>query len=136
MVVTRQRSLDLEEISTFSHVGEEVLGRVRLIRTNLLPRAADGMTLGNLVLLRGDRIEQRSTSLLAHELVHVRQFAELGPGRFLVQYLGAYLKNLWTYRNHRQAYLEIPLEIEARREAAEWADKRGTLVDKPGISKD
>lgn len=119
----RRRALDLEEIHAFTHVGDEVLERVRLIRTNLLPRAADGMTIGRFVLLRGDRITQRGTTLLAHELVHVRQFAELGAVRFLSQYVGAYLRNLWKFRNHRRAYLEIPLEIEARREAAEWAEQ-------------
>lgn len=131
MTPTRQRTLDQDEISSFTHVGDDILSRVKLIRTNLLPRAADGMTLGNLVLLRGNRIEDRATPLLAHELVHVRQFAELGPGRFLVQYVGAYLKNLLKYRNHRKAYLEIPLEIEARREASEWTEKRGTRIAKP-----
>ena len=60
----------------------------------------------------------------------MRQFAELGPGRFLFQYVASYLRNLLTYRNHRQAYLEIPLEIEARREASEWAEKVGTRIDK------
>lgn len=79
------------------------------------------MTIGNIVLLRGDRIEQRTTSLLAHELVHVRQFAEHGPVRFIARYVADYLKNLRKYRNHHQAYLEIPFEIEARREAFEWA---------------
>jgi len=88
------------------------------------------MTIGNLVLLRGDRIEQRATSLLAHELVHVRQFAELGPVRFLTRYVGSYLQNLRRLRNHRQAYLEIPFEIEARREAALWAKKTSTRIEK------
>ncbi len=118
----RRRSLDLDEIHAFTHVGDEVLSKVRLIRTNLLPPAADGMTLGRFVLLRGDHIQRKHSTLLAHEMVHVRQFAELGVVRFFSQYLGAYFKNLWTYRNHRRAYLEIPLEIEARREAAEWAE--------------
>jgi len=130
MAAPRQRRLELDEISSFTHIGEELLGKVRLIRTNLLPRAADGMTIGNIVLLRGDRIEQRSTSLLAHELVHVRQFAELGPIRFLTQYFGAYLRNIVAHKNHRQAYLDIPLEIEARKEAALWAEKNGTLIQK------
>jgi len=117
----RRRLLDLDEISAFTHVGDDVLKRVRLIRTNLLPPAADGMTLGRFVFLRGDHIENRKSTLLAHEMVHVRQFAELGPVRFFAQYLGAYFKNMWELRNHRQAYLNIPLEIEARKEAADWS---------------
>lgn len=121
--VTKRRTLEVDEIASFSHVAEGVLGRVKLIKTNLLPPAADGMTIGRFVFLRGDRIEDRSTTLLAHELVHVRQFAELGAARFLVIYIGSYLANLVRLRNHREAYLAIPLEVEARREAAEWAEK-------------
>lgn len=122
--VTKRRQLDREEIDTFSHVSEGILDRVRLVRTNLLPKAADGMTIGRFVFLRGDRIQDRSTTLLAHELVHVRQFAELGAVKFLIAYLGPYFVNLVKLRSHREAYLAIPLEVQARREAAEWADAR------------
>ena len=130
MASRRRRTLDTDEITSFFHVNDELLKRVRLVRTNLLPPAAAGMTVGNVVFLRGDRIEQKASTLLAHELVHVRQFAELGPARFLIQYVGAYLRNLRTYKNHREAYLEIPFEIEARREASEWAQKIGTRIEK------
>lgn len=126
----RKRNLEDAEIASFTHVADDVLRRVRLIRTNLLPPAADGMTIGNVVFLRGDRIEQRATTLLAHELVHVRQFAEHGPIRFITQYVGAYLKNLRVSKNHRQAYLDIPFEIEARDEASKWAKKSGHRVEK------
>lgn len=126
----RKRNLDEDEILSFTHVADDVLSKVSLIRTNLLPPAADGMTIGNIVFLRGDRIEQRATTLLAHELVHVRQFAEHGPIRFLTQYVGAYLKNFLATKNHRQAYLDIPFEIEAREEAAMWAKKSGSRVEK------
>jgi len=105
-------------------VSHAVLDRVRIVRTNLLPPAADGMTIGRFVLLRGDRIEDRASTLLAHELVHVRQFAEMGPIRFLSAYLGAYVRNLRRTRNHHQAYLDIPLEIEAREVAAQWQKQR------------
>jgi len=116
----RRRVLEPDEIQAFTHVGDDLLKRVTLIRTNLLPPAADGMTLGRFVLLRGDHISKKTTTLLAHELVHVRQFAENGPTRFLALYVGHYLKNLFRLRNHRQAYLDIPFEIEAREEASAW----------------
>lgn len=118
----RRRQLEQDERDVFDHVSEALLSRVRIIRTNLLPPAADGMTIGRFVLLRGDRIEQKGTALLAHELVHVRQFAEMGPARFLFEYVGSYLRNLWRTRNHRQAYLDIPLEQEARAVAAKWQE--------------
>ncbi len=84
------------------------------------------MTLGRFVLLRGDQIERRSSTLLAHELVHVRQFAEMGAPRFLFAYVSAYLRNLRRTRNHRQAYLDIPLEQEARALAEKWQSNRAS----------
>lgn len=52
-------------------------------------------------------------TLLRHELVHVRQWRELGIPVFVLEYLGWYL--LWRIRGygHAGAYRRIPLEIEA-----------------------
>jgi hypothetical protein len=73
------------------------------------------MTLGPLILMRRDHLgDQR---LLAHELVHVRQWRELGVARFLWRYLGAYFQGRFRGLNHNEAYLAIPLEVEARAEA-------------------
>jgi hypothetical protein len=120
----RRRHLEQAEIDDFDHIADALLGRVRLVRTNLLPPAADGMTIGRFVLLRGNHIRESTSPLLAHELVHVRQFAEMGAPRFLGAYFGAYFKNLRRTKNHRQAYLDIPLEQEAREVAAEWLHAR------------
>lgn len=120
----RRRTLEQFEIDDFNHIADGLLRRVRLVRTNLLPPAADGMTIGRFVLLRGDHIDHQSSELLAHELVHVRQFAEMGAPRFFTAYLGSYFRNLRRTKNHRQAYLDIPLEQEARAIAAEWAKAR------------
>lgn len=121
----RRRRLALDELETFHHISNGLLDRVRLIRTNLLPPAADGMTIGRFVFLRDDHIEHVGSTLLAHELVHVRQFAEMGAPRFFAAYFGAYFRNLRRTRNHRQAYLDIPLEQEARAVADQWrAEKR------------
>lgn len=128
----RRRGLDHQEIQGFSHVADGVLERVRLVRTNLLPPAADGMTIGRFVFLRGDQIQRSGSSLIAHELVHVRQFAELGAFRFFAQYLSSYFKNLWRLRNHRQAYLAIPLEQEARAETERWRERQGFESEESG----
>ena len=56
-----------------------------------------------------------SRSLLVHELVHVRQWGELGVLGFLWRYLGGYLRGRWSGLSHREAYLGIELEVEARR---------------------
>ncbi|MYG98616.1 MAG: DUF4157 domain-containing protein, partial [Acidimicrobiaceae bacterium] len=79
-----------------------------------------GMTLGRLILVLRDDDRSGRRTLLAHELVHVEQYAELGTARFLRRYVGEYFVNLWRLRNHRQAYEAISLEAEARAAAARW----------------
>lgn len=64
--------------------------------------------------------------LLAHELAHVRQFARLGWVRFMSQYLGSYFASRFKGKSHRDAYLNIPLEIDARwQEACDVAVRAG-----------
>ncbi|HVM01870.1 MAG TPA: DUF4157 domain-containing protein [Acidimicrobiales bacterium] len=120
------RRLSAVERSAYDHVPAPVAARVRVQRVPLLPPGADAMTLGPLVLVRRDEMRHRTgrRELLAHELVHARQWAELGVGRFLGRYLWAYGANLRLLRRHRDAYLAIPLEEEARAEAARWAARR------------
>ena len=81
-----------------------------------MPKGADGITLGSLVIVRRGKA---SPYLLRHELVHVRQWKRFGIIGFGVRYLGPYA--LWRLRgkDHRSAYLRIPLEIEA-----DWVARR------------
>lgn len=89
-----------------------------------VPRGSDGITLGSLVIMRKGCA--RPERLLAHELAHVRQFARLGWVRFLSQYLGSYVSSRLKGRSHREAYLNIPLEIDARwQEACDAAVRAG-----------
>ncbi len=55
--------------------------------------------------------------LIIHELVHVRQFSELGLARFFRRYLSDYLRARLRGLDHREAYLQIDLEVEARHQA-------------------
>lgn len=87
--------------------------------SRLLPRQAGAMTVGRTILVRPGH--EASEPLMAHELVHVRQWQDLGWLGFLRAYVGAYLRNVVRLRDHRAAYLAIPLEAEAREEAARWA---------------
>jgi len=82
-----------------------------------LPAGADGLTLGSLVIVRTGK--DRSSYLLRHEAVHVRQWHRHGVIGFTARYLGSYL--LWRLRRkgHHGAYLRIPLEIEA-----DWVARR------------
>jgi hypothetical protein len=90
----------------------------------VLVPGSDAMTLVRVVLIRRSYADDEE--LIAHELVHVRQWADLGIPRFLTRYLSAYARNLLATRRHRQAYLDIPLEVEARAEAAQWAERHAS----------
>lgn len=121
------RRLTTDELRAYDHVPALVASRVRIQKVPVLASGADGMTLGRFVLLTRDNAADRTgeRELLAHELVHAAQYADLGVSRFLVRYLLAYLRNLRRFRSHRMAYLAIPVEEEARDAAARWAAARG-----------
>jgi hypothetical protein len=83
-----------------------------------VPPGSVGITLGRLVVVR--RSATRSpdfAELLAHERVHVRQFAELGSARFLARYVRSYVHFRLRGYGHFQSYVRIPLEVEARVDA-------------------
>jgi hypothetical protein len=86
---------------------------------------ASATTLGHFIFMR--EASAGSERLLRHELVHVRQWRELGVLGFLRRYLRAYLG--WRLRRypHWAAYRRIPLEIEA-----EWLARRER--DEEGVS--
>ncbi len=88
------------------------VARARIIDVPWLTPGVAAMTLGRVILLRRDH--RRDTALLAHELVHVRQWRELGAPRFLWRYLGSYTRGRASGLSHQQAYEAIPLEVEAR----------------------
>ena len=96
----------------FPHVPVADVARARVVLVPWLTPGVAAMTLGRLILLRRDH--RRDAALLAHELVHVRQWRELGAGRFLWRYLGAYARGRWAGQSHAEAYQAIPLEAEAR----------------------
>ncbi len=80
-----------------------------------VPPGSVGITLGSLVIVRKSAARGGGfADLLAHEQVHVRQFAELGVGRFLARYLRSYARFRFLGYGHWQAYSRIPLEVEAR----------------------
>ena len=88
------------------------VARARILDVRWLTPGVAAMTLGPLILLRRDHAGDET--LLAHELVHVRQWRELGPVRFLWRYLGAYARGRFAGLGHAAAYRAIPLEVEAR----------------------
>ena len=89
--------------------------RAWLVVGGPVPPGAAAITLGPFVFVR--RARAGDAQLLAHELVHVRQWRELGVAGFLWRYVGGYLR--WRGRGygHWAAYRRIPLEVEAEWEA-------------------
>ena len=80
-----------------------------------VPRGAQGITLGSLVIVRAETVGSPSFArLLRHERVHVRQFRDHGAIRFLTRYVGSYLMSRVQGYDHHNAYRRIPYEIEAR----------------------
>lgn len=57
-------------------------------------------------------------TLMNHEKIHLRQQLEMLLIFFYVLYLGHYLYNLFKYRQHHEAYMNICFEREAY--AHEW----------------
>jgi hypothetical protein len=106
------RRLDAGERAQFTHVPARDLQRARLVVVPVLTPGIAGMTLGRWVLVR--RGHEHDRDLIAHELVHVRQWRQIGSARFLVRYLGAYAGGRRRGLGHHAAYEAIPLEAEAR----------------------
>lgn len=94
----------------------------------LIGSRADAMTLYRTVLIHPaiwDDVEAgRRRELIAHELVHVRQWVEDGPFRFLTRYLGDYLTLRALGCRHDAAYRNIRYEWAAYSEA-------GNIVQRP-----
>jgi hypothetical protein len=88
------------------------VARARIVDVPWLTPGVAAMTLGRVILLRRDH--RGDDAFLGHELVHVRQWRELGAARFLWRYLGAYFQGRVAGLNHQRAYEAIPLEEEAR----------------------
>ena len=108
----RVRALTPEEQALYPHVPAEDRERARLVVVPALTPGIAGMTLGRWILLR--RGHEHDSGLVAHELVHVRQWRELGVARFLWRYLGAYFRGRLRGLRHADAYAAIPFEREAR----------------------
>ena len=118
------RRLNPQEIASYDLVPAGIARRARVQQVPVLAPGTHGMTLGRLILVLRDDDRSGRRTLLAHELVHVEQYAQLGTVRFLRRYLREYFVGLWRLRSHHRAYLAISFEAEARAAAARWAEGR------------
>jgi hypothetical protein len=90
--------------------------------TKLWGSTVSAMTLRTRIYIKPDLLENDPADLgwlIVHELVHVRQWAQLGVLRFLWRYVAGYLQGRLTGLAHPDAYRSIPIEIEARELAAQ-----------------
>ncbi len=117
----RVRRLNEVELAAYDVLPRALAERARIISVPLLAPGTSGMTLGRFVFVTSDEAHDGSRKLLAHELVHVRQWHELGVVRFLGRYLASYVRQLVRLRKHRKAYRAIGLEVEAYDLADEWS---------------
>lgn len=95
-----------------------------------VPPGADAITIGRVISVR--RRAAADAHLMRHEREHVRQWRALGATRFLVEYLGAYLRGRLHGYSHRAAYRLIPLEVEAEQAAVDAETGAGGAAGAPG----
>ena len=119
--VKRLRRLTDTELETYDLIPVEISRRVWLLQVPILPGPYNGLTLSRFVVVDEIIDPAESSILLAHELVHVRQYHELGLPRFAWRYNVAFVRGLVRLRNWNKAYRAIPAEVEARQQAGLWA---------------
>ncbi len=124
-------------ISEFSNV-QIYSRRGSWLITNTL--MVDGITFGRHIFVHPKfvwrdenkklRIQEK---LVAHELVHVLQYKNLGTFGFLKKYIADFWKifkqkDKWNSKTWFEAYLELPHEVEARKVASDfvrWFENQG-----------
>jgi len=116
------RSAGIEYGDLIHTVGIVDLAKVRVVPAprwmlRFWARGVAAMTVRNRIFMDPELVPahpHERAALVIHELVHVRQWAQLGAVRFLASYVAGYLSGRLGGLDHRTAYVEIHLEREAR----------------------
>lgn len=114
------RPLNARELESYSLIPRALAARARVYEIPALPGAYVGITLGRRIFLATDVADDGESVLLAHELVHVRQWHEQGVIGFGRRYVWGFLRSLPRTRSWNASYRDIPAEAEARTEAGQW----------------
>lgn len=129
----RRSPLNAAELAAYDHIPAALARRVTVWELPKVPGQFVGITLGRHIVVSGEKDRAGRSMLLAHELVHVRQWAELGAVGFLVRYLADFVAGLRAERSWMPAYRAIEAEVEAREIARSWRVRtqghRGDPVD-------
>lgn len=116
-----RRRLTSIELERYDVLPRALAERVWVYEIPALPGSYVGLTIGRHVLLATDVPDDGSSELLAHELVHVRQWWEQGLTGFGRRYVWSFGRSLTATRSWSASYRAIPAEAEARAVAREWA---------------
>lgn len=114
------RPLNTVELDSYNLIPRALATRTRVYEIPALPGSYAGITLGRHVFLATDVADDGTSLLLAHELVHVRQWHEQGVIGFGRRYVGSFLRTIPRTKSWSGSYQGIPAEQEARAEAARW----------------
>lgn len=114
------RPLNSIELDRYRLIPRALAARVRVYEISALPGSYVGITLGRHVFLATDVADDGKSLLLAHELVHVRQWHEQGVIGFGRRYVGSFLWSIPQTRSWNASYRAIPAECEARSQADIW----------------
>ena len=118
------RPLTDAERRSYAHVDVATRDRARIRSLPWMPGAFQGITLGRNVFLAKEQPDDGTSVLIAHELVHVEQWANRRPLGFLRWYLADFAKNLVAKRHWMRAYRAIEAEEEARKRTQYWTQIR------------
>ncbi len=118
------RRLTPSEQVAYDHVRPDTIDRARIRSLFWLPGTFKGLTLGRNIFLTHDEPADGTSSLIAHELVHVEQFNDRGWLGFLRWYLSDFSSGLLKERNWMKAYRQVTAEEQARRSTHGWVLRR------------
>lgn len=114
------RRLNAVELEHYTLIPRALAERVRVYEIPSLPGSYVGITLGRHVFLATDVADDGQSLLLAHELVHTRQWHEQGVVGFGRRYVGAFVRSVLRTHSWNESYRAIPAEVEAREDADRW----------------
>jgi len=118
------RRLNAAELASYTHIRPDVAARARIKTLRWMPGSFQGITLGRYIYLTTPELDDGSSRLLAHELVHVQQYADIGVLGFYLRYLTYFARALRVERRWMPAYRVIPAEVEARALTTQWVRRR------------
>ena len=118
------RDLSETELDSYDLIDRQLAESVRIINVPFVPGGYAGITFGRFIYLAEPIPPDGTSTLLAHELVHVGQCAETGIPRYIYIYLKSFFPDLIRMKNWNHAYRAIPFEVDARQVTRRWQRRR------------